>query len=116
MKKYQKTARLIFRYIRQELTSGQERELNHWRSLSAENEAFFQEETSLDHIRERMRDHEEATKIILEKLRASYPPDWVEGAPRKPGIVIRMLKAAAIVIGSLLVLGGGLMAYQMFFM
>jgi len=114
MKENLKIAKLLFHYIRQELLPQQEKELNEWRSSSAENEAFFQQETSLDHIRSRLRSHEESKVRIKDRLQANYPPNWTEGAPRKPGIVIRMLKYAALFIGGLIILAGGYVAYQLF--
>jgi ferric-dicitrate binding protein FerR (iron transport regulator) len=109
-----KIAKLLFRYIRHELSSGQEKDLKEWRGLSAENEAFFQQETSIEYIRGRLRAHEESKVRILEKMQANVPPNWTEGAPRKPGIVVRMLKYAAILIGVLITLAGGIAAYEMF--
>jgi hypothetical protein len=114
MKKDLKIEELFYHFIRHELLPGQEKELNEWRGLSAENEAFFQRETSLDHIRSRLRAHEESKVRIKERMLANCPPDWTTGAPRKTGIVVRMLKIAAIFIVALFVLCGGFMAYELF--
>ena len=114
MNKNQQIAKLFFLYIRQELRPGQEKELNEWRGLSPDNEAFFRQETSVDHIRGRSLAHEESKIRILEKLQANFPPDWVEGAPRKRGIVVRMLRVAAMFIGALIVLGSCIVGYEVF--
>ena len=53
--------RLMFKYMRGELTPLQEKTLSAWRNLSAENEKMFQEETDIDKIR---RDW----KVICEKM------------------------------------------------
>jgi ferric-dicitrate binding protein FerR (iron transport regulator) len=114
MKRDLKIAKLLFHYIRHELRPGQEKELNEWRSLSTDNESFFQQETSLEHIRSRLRAHEESKLRIKERLQANSPPNWKEGAPRKTGIVVRMLRTAAIVVVPLVILVGGYAAYEMF--
>ena len=106
--------KLFFHYIRHELLPGQEKDLNEWRALSAENEAFFQQETSIEHIRARLRAHEESKVRILEKLEANRPPHWVDGPPRKPGIVIQMFRTAAAIVGGIFILLGGYAGYQMF--
>ena len=109
-----KIGHLIFLYIRRDLNFLQAKKLRDWRDLSEANELFFQRETSTEHIRERLRTLEQKTLIIREKVRAGYPADWVEGAPVKQAIVIRMLKTAAVVIGALLILAGGSLVYEMF--
>ena len=111
---HQKIAKLLFRYIRHELSSGQEKELNEWRGLSAENESFFQQETSIEYIRARLLAHEESKVRILEKLQANVPPNWTEGAPRKPGIVVRMLKYAAFFVGALFIILVGIVGFELF--
>ena len=68
--------KLIFKYITNQLTPRQEETLTAWRNLSPENEKFFQEETDLEHIRQRLKDHEESTTRIWKKLQQSFPPSW----------------------------------------
>jgi ferric-dicitrate binding protein FerR (iron transport regulator) len=50
MKKSERIGTLMFRYVRKEITPSEERELNAWRSLSPENERFFQEKTNTENI------------------------------------------------------------------
>ena len=114
MKGPQKIGRLIFLYIQDNLNYKQAKELKQWRNLSEANEAFFQQETSLEYIRDRMRNNEKNTAMIWENLKLSYPADWTEGAPRKQAIVIRMLKYAAIFVGGICILLGGFVCYEMF--
>src|ERR1700712_3615575 len=114
MKNPQKIGRLIFLYIQRDLNFLQAWRLNNWRNLSEDNERFFQQEISTEHIRERLRSQEENMPIIDAKVLGRYPAGWTAGAPRKHAVVIRMLKNAAIFIGSLMILGGGYMGYKIF--
>jgi ferric-dicitrate binding protein FerR (iron transport regulator) len=113
MKGPQKIGRLIFLYIQDSLSYKQAKELKQWRNLSEANEAFFQQETKLDYIRDRMRNNEKNTAMVWEKVKESYPADWVEGAPRKRGIVIQMLRTAAAIVGGILILAGSVVGYEM---
>ena len=68
--------RLMFNYLRGTLTPRQEKTLTAWRKLSPENEKFFQEKTDLEHIRQRLKAHEESKTRIWKKLQQSFPPSW----------------------------------------
>lgn len=72
LKNPQYIGKLIFRYIRNELTPAQEKILSEWRNLSTENEKFFQEETDPEHIRQRLKAHTEAKIRILKKLQQQF--------------------------------------------
>ena len=65
--------KLIFKYITSQLTPAQEKTLIAWRNLSAENDEFFQRETDLEYIRERLKIQEENLTQIGKKLFPDLP-------------------------------------------
>ena len=105
MKGYSRLARLIFLYLRKELNWSQERELKNWRESSDFNEYFFQQETSMDRVRNRFQAHEESSVRIYKKLENEFPEGWKDGPPPNPALIIRLLKSAAIVAGGLIITG-----------
>jgi len=50
MRKSARIGALMYKYVRKELTFREEQELNEWRMLSPENEAFFREKTNTENI------------------------------------------------------------------
>jgi ferric-dicitrate binding protein FerR (iron transport regulator) len=73
MRPSERIATLIFRYLRGELSGEQERELSEWRSLSDENEQFFQEEIDPDTIRRDLSDMYANKEIVWQKILEKAP-------------------------------------------
>ncbi len=64
---------LLFRFIRNELTQEEELELSKWRSLSVENERFFQRETDPEHLRSEISQIYASKDRVLKKIKGQYP-------------------------------------------
>ena len=108
MRPSEKIAELIFAYLRDELTPEQEQELAEWRSLSGENEQFFQEETDPENIRKAITELYEDKDIVWQKIRNKVPglpqvPDQDEEAAQadRPPVRYWMISIAAILVISL---------------
>ena len=102
----------MYRHTRNELSGKEKKELSAWRSLSAQNELFFQSATDPENLRARLVKTTEAGSRIYHTLRQRFPdlPD-LRDVPRngkQPAKVFQMsprswLSAAAIA----LVIGAG---------
>jgi hypothetical protein len=90
--------KLIFCYIRRELTRRERAELNAWRTLSPKNEQFFQDAIDPEKIRRNMKSIEENKPLLWEKLREEYPRVRELKPPKQRSIAFRIMKYAAIFI------------------
>ncbi len=108
MKPSEKIAELLFRYLRNELTPDQQRELDEWRSASPMNEEIFRQETDLENISRDLKEmyaHKEGVwQKMLEKM-----PELAQTPVRKIGF--KFIWAAATVT-LLLVLAEGVVLYR----
>ncbi len=98
MRPSERIAFLIFRYLRDELTPDQDRELTEWRDASPENEQFFQEEIDPEKIRSDLAEMYEHKDGIWDQILSQTPEFSGKTVPlRKPHW--KYPAAAAILIG-----------------
>jgi ferric-dicitrate binding protein FerR (iron transport regulator) len=115
MRRSERIGELLFRFIRQELSPEDERELNEWRAVSPENEAFFQEATDPENIRRDLAEMYASKDEVARKIRERYPDFPVEkedvfaDGKRKISLSI-MIKVAA----TILLFGIGYLFYNRF--
>ncbi|MFI5125015.1 MAG: FecR domain-containing protein [Chitinophagales bacterium] len=105
MKTSERIGRLMFRYMRNELTRRETRELMDWRNKSPERENAFQEATDWDNLRADFRELDRNSEAIWEKIKERYPHPWKKKKEEEKKQVPRMhplLRVAAVLI---LVLG-----------
>jgi ferric-dicitrate binding protein FerR (iron transport regulator) len=96
----ERIATLIFRYLRGELSADQERELSEWRSQSAGNEQFFQEETDPENIRRDISEMYANKDLVWQKILEKVPE--LDKAPETGKAVrFRMMSIAVILLVSL---------------
>lgn len=95
---------LMFRSVRKELTTKEEKELTAWRSLSPENEQFFRDTTHPDNIRGQIMRIYNSRDKNLQKILEHFPggpglsPVKKPGSVKKHGRVYWTLRIAAIFI------------------
>ncbi len=95
----------MFRYMRNELTRRETRELMAWRNKSPERENAFREATDWNNLRADFRELERNREAIWEKIKERYPHPWEKKKEETKKRVHRMhplLRVAAVLI---LVLG-----------
>lgn len=105
---------LMYRHTRNELSGKEKKELSAWRSLSAQNELFFQSATDPENLRARLVNTTEAESRIYHTLRQRFPdlPDHrdVPRTGKQPAKVFHLsprsrFTAAAIAVVIALVVG-----------
>jgi ferric-dicitrate binding protein FerR (iron transport regulator) len=94
---------LIYRHTRNELSGKEKKELSAWRSLSAQNESFFQSATSPENLRARIIKTTEARNRIYHTLRQRFPdlpnlPEAPTEGKKRYFSLQNWLIAAAIVV------------------
>jgi ferric-dicitrate binding protein FerR (iron transport regulator) len=97
MTRAERMGELMFKHARKGISRKEERKLSNWRKLSPEYEKVYQHSTDTGRILRdlaRMLDSEER---ILEKIQEKNPAAAYE-IRKKPPVVVRMLKYAAILI------------------
>ncbi|MFI5195314.1 MAG: FecR family protein [Chitinophagales bacterium] len=99
---------LMFRYVRNELSRREKKELATWRSLSVKNESFFQSAIDPENLRTRVVKMAEARKRIFEKLRQRFPeiPDMSPNGAQ-PGKVFYLSRSWRIAAAIALIVGSG---------
>jgi transmembrane sensor len=105
----EKIAELIFRYLRDELTEDQLRELNEWRKSSPQNEQIFREETDIENIRSGLKEMYDNQDPVWQKMLEKAPQIGVPGVRKRffPG-----LWAAAAIFLALLCAGWYLLRHE----
>ena len=76
MKTSERIGLLMFRYMRNELSRGEARELLAWRNKSAKHENAFQEATDWENVRADLQWSDDNSNSILEKIKVRYPEPW----------------------------------------
>jgi transmembrane sensor len=99
----EKIAELIFRYLRDELSEDQLRELNEWRESSPQNEQIFREETDLENIRSGLKEMYDNKDKVWQKILEKAPQAAIQPVHKR--VYLRVWAAAAIF---LIVLGCGM--------
>ena len=106
MENAQQIGKLLFLYMRKELSESQKAELAAWRKESAANEAFFQEEMDPDNIRQTTSDIQGSRKRVFQKIKLKYPGAF-EKEPKHLWYRLHIPAWAAAAI-FILVLGSGI--------
>jgi len=100
MRPSERIATLIFRYLRGELSGEEERELSEWRSLSDENEQFFQEEIVPENIRKDISDMYANKEVVWQKILEKAPGLHNAPVSKKPSR-FSVISIAAVFLVSL---------------
>jgi len=91
----------MFRYMRNELTPRETRELMDWRNKSPERENAFQEATDWDNLRADFQELDRNSEAIWEKIKERYPQPWEKKKEEAKKQIPRMhplLRVAAVLI------------------
>jgi transmembrane sensor len=97
MKHSERIGRLMFRYIRKELSRKEKAELAAWRNLSPENDLFFREKTEPENIRQHFKRIYESGDQALEQLQNEFPDLFSKRPKTKIIRMNRLLRFAAAV-------------------
>jgi transmembrane sensor len=101
MKRSERIGRLMYRYMRKELTQKQTRELLAWRNKSAKHETAFQEATDWENVLADLQWSEFNRNAVLEKIKERYPGLWQteEEKPKaKIRFMTRFMRAAVTIV------------------
>ena len=90
MKKSERIGLLMYRYMRDDLTLRQRRELFAWRNESPKHETAFQEATNWDNVLADLQWSEYNSNAVLEKIKEKYPGLW-QTEEEKPKAMIRFI-------------------------
>jgi transmembrane sensor len=106
---------LMYRYMRNELSKKENKELLAWRNQSAKHETAFQEATDWENVQADLQHSEKISRAVLEKVKEKVPGPWLteEYKPKaKVRLMTHLMRAAAIIIFGLSFIGYSYSAYQ----
>ena len=115
MKRSERIGLLMFRYMRNELTPKEPRELLAWRNKSRKHETAFQEATDWENIRADLQWSAENSQAVLEKVKERVPGPWQKEEEKPKAKIRRMtrfLRAAALWIPVFLFIGYRYSVYE----
>ncbi|MEO6963326.1 MAG: DUF4974 domain-containing protein [Puia sp.] len=101
MKTSERIGRLMFRYLRNELTPKETRELMAWRNKSSNHEGAFQEATDWENLRADFQALDSNDEVIWEKIKERYPQPWQnkkEEVKKQVPRMHRLLRVAAVLV------------------
>jgi hypothetical protein len=111
----EKIGLLMFKYMREELSSEEEKELTAWRNASHRNEEFFKDETNPKKLGQWIVEMFDEKKRVADRIREQYP-DFMKARKIKP--VIRVLKITGLAVAAMLaiIVAANVYVYRIFVM